>query len=231
MIQLCISHNLRILNGRKLGDFSGKLTCYQHNGASTVDYSIISQSLWKNILKFSIDNLNPYSDHCPILLNLAVCICASSVTTHMPQTKRQSTQKQSKNTTLRYLWSEDSNETFLKAIQSPKIQSMINSFYETNNNTESSDEKIDKINHILHTTANLSIKIKTNKNSPQKRQQTANHQKWYTKECISLKNQLSKLAKQINCTNYNSLKNKYFQLKKKYKTLVKKAQRKFKKDH
>jgi len=44
LLDLCIGHNLRILNGRLAGDSIGILTCFTPNGSSTVDYSIVSES-------------------------------------------------------------------------------------------------------------------------------------------------------------------------------------------
>ena len=37
---LCMVNNLKILNGRKIGDLTGKYTCHQYNGSSVVDYII-----------------------------------------------------------------------------------------------------------------------------------------------------------------------------------------------
>ena len=62
---------MRILNGRVTGDLDGKLTSYQSNGASTVDYGIVSEDLQNTVLGFQVQALTPYSDHCPITLKLA----------------------------------------------------------------------------------------------------------------------------------------------------------------
>ena len=61
---------MRILNGRLTGDLDGKYTCYQTNGASTVDYPLASEVLIKKILGFQVQALTTYSDHCPISLKL-----------------------------------------------------------------------------------------------------------------------------------------------------------------
>ena len=36
--ELCLTHNLKLLNGRTIGDLTGKYTCYKYNGNSIVDY-------------------------------------------------------------------------------------------------------------------------------------------------------------------------------------------------
>ena len=63
---------LAIVNGRKIGDLTGKLTYVGHNGTSTVDYCITSISLFQDILIFSVLEQEWYSDHNPISLALKV---------------------------------------------------------------------------------------------------------------------------------------------------------------
>jgi len=41
LLDLCIGHSLRILNGQLAGDSMGRYTCFTPNGSSTVDYSIV----------------------------------------------------------------------------------------------------------------------------------------------------------------------------------------------
>lgn len=46
LLSLCKSSDLRILNGRQLGDTFGNPTCYSHNGApSVIDYGLSSENL------------------------------------------------------------------------------------------------------------------------------------------------------------------------------------------
>ena len=66
LLDLCIASQSRILNGRTLGDTIGKCTSFQHNGASTVDYCIVSCSLLSHIRDFKVSDLTPPSDHCQI---------------------------------------------------------------------------------------------------------------------------------------------------------------------
>ena len=40
LLELCQKSNLRILNGRKIGDSIRNLTCHKYKGSSTVDYFI-----------------------------------------------------------------------------------------------------------------------------------------------------------------------------------------------
>ena len=66
LINLCASNNLCILNGRIQGDRFGKFTCHKSNGASVVDYAILSNTLLRKVVYFSVLPLSFLSCHCPI---------------------------------------------------------------------------------------------------------------------------------------------------------------------
>ena len=70
LTNICISHNLRFLNGRMQGDMLGKFTRHKFNGASTTDYAILSQSLLADVVNFSVLPLSFFSSHCLPLLPL-----------------------------------------------------------------------------------------------------------------------------------------------------------------
>ena len=53
LLHLCIAAKLRILNGRYVGDSLGYFTCLTANGCSSVDYSIVSESLTSSIFHHS----------------------------------------------------------------------------------------------------------------------------------------------------------------------------------
>ena len=75
LIDLCIAGNLHILNGSAFGDIFGDYTCFQCNGTSVVDYSIVSGSLYRNILYFHVQHFKPLlSDHA-----MMVQICLSVI--------------------------------------------------------------------------------------------------------------------------------------------------------
>ena len=85
MLELCIETELKILNGRMLGDLEGNLTCHKWNGSSTVDYRIVQNSLFREIdfLK-DYDLMGHFSGHCLISLGLkctfkATASCNSNI--------------------------------------------------------------------------------------------------------------------------------------------------------
>ena len=47
---LCITHNLKILNGRTIGDVTGKFTCFSYNGNSTVDLVLATNTVKQKLI-------------------------------------------------------------------------------------------------------------------------------------------------------------------------------------
>ena len=67
LLDLCMTYNLCIVNGRKTGDHLGNFTSYQFGGNSVIDYAIASQTLFQSILSFKVGEYKPWiSDHCAI---------------------------------------------------------------------------------------------------------------------------------------------------------------------
>ena len=73
LLDLCKTHNLCIIHGRKTGDIPGSFTSFQPNGNSIIDYGIASQSLFQHVISFRVGDFKPWlSDHCPIEFNLDI---------------------------------------------------------------------------------------------------------------------------------------------------------------
>ena len=65
-------NNLKILNGRKIGDLAGKYTCHHYNGSSTVDYIMTETDLFDKVRYFQVFPLTLFSDHYPIIENMDI---------------------------------------------------------------------------------------------------------------------------------------------------------------
>ena len=72
LLDFCIGNNLRILNGRMLGDSSGNFTCFNTHGQSVVDYAIVSDEVLRHIITFKVSSFNQLlSDaHCKLSFSL-----------------------------------------------------------------------------------------------------------------------------------------------------------------
>ena len=69
-IDTVINNQLKILNGRTLGDTTGKLTCHKSNGSSLVDYFVMTSWAREHVDSLQVRDFTSFSDHCPIVLNL-----------------------------------------------------------------------------------------------------------------------------------------------------------------
>ena len=146
ILRLCIGNRLRILNGRLTGDLDGKYTCYQTNGASTVDYALASEDLIKTILGFQVQALTTYSDHCPISLKLTPSRShmVKDNAPRQPPCKAAPTQKNFE----KFLWKTDSKDKFLSALSNPNVQRLFDSF--NSEHDASADDEILQFNQIIN---------------------------------------------------------------------------------
>ena len=72
LIDTCISHNLKIVNGRASGDLLGKYTCYNVKDSSTVDLHITSDALLSNIIQLKVSTPRFRSCHCMVNMTMKV---------------------------------------------------------------------------------------------------------------------------------------------------------------
>ena len=70
LLNLCIASQLRILNGRFVGDLLGNMTCFKPKGCSVVDYALTSVDLIGNVNYFQTLNPTYLSDHSQIVVHL-----------------------------------------------------------------------------------------------------------------------------------------------------------------
>ena len=219
-MQLCIANKIRILNGRVTGDLDGKLTSYQPTGTSTVDYGIVSEDLQNTILGFQVQRLTPYSDHCPITLKLT-SFCRNSISSCITSKETQRKEAPTRNILTTFLWKRDSKDKFISALTSLDFQERLQSF-----NTQqfhSIDDEISQFNQILTSVGKCSLAT-----SRKARKNSKKNKLWYDNNCRQLKKKLQNLAKKMNPTTHQSLRQEYFTVKKKYKRLVKTMHKEYK---
>ena len=73
LTDLCSDNQLYILNGRTLGDLTGKFTCHTSRGSSVIDYIIASKSLSNSIFNMFVHDISLFSDHCAVSMKLKIC--------------------------------------------------------------------------------------------------------------------------------------------------------------
>ena len=109
LLDLCISNQLRILNGRSFGDSCGAYTCFKPTGCSVIDYIIISQRLMSQVLYMSVSNfMATMSDcHCKMSFKLLASFKREFINDNLVDFPN------------RYIWNDSTCELFQKALTSP----------------------------------------------------------------------------------------------------------------
>ena len=214
LLELCISHQIRILNGRVLGDMFGHYTCYTPNGAIVVDYVMVSEGVLDQVLHFKVADFIPtLSDtHCKLEWTMSAKYASVVKTDNM------CTRPISNN----FIWADDSSHKFQLAMCSADIQTKLSDFNTKNvNNTQDSvDRAAAELTEIILQAANASLKRrKTSKSSTSI---SNKNKKWFDKDLKKLRFNLieygkiySKYPKDVY------VKNHYYKLLREYNKLRK----------
>ena len=206
LVDYCIQTKSYIANGRTLGDFQGKFTCYAYNGTSTVDYAVISETMHRHVSKFTISTPEFKSDHCmlTLVIELPQKIILESERTHnhIPPLK----------------WDEKNKDIFKNHMKAPcTLKQIIEIDSCFADNDVSNDEILKRIN-FLYTYNTPKQKTKQKSKKPNK--------KWYDLSCYELNRKIKSLAK-LNAKkpeNHEIRKNLNM-VKKQYKKLLKQKKR------
>lgn len=222
LLQLCISSNMCILNGRKLGDSSGKPTCYEKNAnnPSTIDYGIISKNEYNLVTSFRVQDFTVHSDHCPIDIVIRVNSCNNSIQeqnhVNSPESLRKLPNK--------YLWEVDSTEKFKQALHTSEIKKLIHSFNNNNFGCEpvNVEKAVSDFNNIIIQAANVSLRCKKTYLGKKKKKVQSNSVNNWSKEQL----ELTKLCKQLaRLTSKHprdpSIRAQYYQSRKRLKKAIK----------
>ena len=210
LIDLCISAQLRILNGRTLGDLTGQFTCHKHNGSSTVDYCLVSEQFFSQINYFQVDkHLSDLSDHCRI----TCFIKRIKYKTVSNENLKLSTAHSGYRWNIERFSSEISSEINVK-----KFNQYLNTF------SENIDTNADQLNNIMCSIANSSLLKKTNRKF-----KITHRNKWYNKRLETLRQIVMIKGKKLTDNpNAREHRHNYFSTLKIYRKACKRACRKFK---
>jgi len=180
LLEICIGAQMRLLNGRKLGDSQGYLTCHKYNGSSVVDYTLCSEQLLKHIPYFKVHPfLGTLSDHCMISFNLVA---------RRPTTKH--TNIKLSECPHSFIWHTHSAESFQATLRLPIMQHHIEETLKcinTCNNLNDINLATQKLSDIITESAKLSLK---------KRQTKSKNPKlpWSTLKLVKMEREVRKKA-------------------------------------
>jgi exonuclease III len=225
LIQLCKTTNMRLVNGRTVGDIFGNFTYYNTQGASAVDYVIVLASWLQSVKYFSVLPFTHMSDHCPIemhtkqvhtVINSTDAPVSSPPRAREPATDRSSDSKQGRTVFTKYIWSETSAVRFYDALQSRTAKNNAGRFLMTPIGATQScvNEGVEAFQNLLLDAANVSVRLARVKSSRRKRH-------WYDASCTALKKSVHTARYRFMKDPFNAtLRSHFFALRKKYKKLL-----------
>ena len=215
LLELCIQSQMRILNGRSLGDTIGKFTCHTYNGNSVVDYSIVSEAIYHDVVYFHVEQFEgTLSDHCMITTLLEI------------QNPISITQ---------------SRINLYKIIKPTKWSDRVQSIFMENINNKASEAKLDELttncssNNVEKTVESLSEfllkcmpKSKVNRNRHANKGQRKNKQ-WYTGSLYRLRQRVIRKGQYISENPFDrNARTSFFYLRKIYRKTCKAQTRQYK---
>lgn len=190
LLQLCIECDMSIVNGRFLGDNSGKFTCHERQGSSLVDYAVVDLDIFHMIDYFHVHNFYAdISDHCPISLHLSA---------EIPVIKQQNLNQNIMKQFYGYNWDSDSSYAFKSALNSIESQNKIKHIMEIDLKNTSVEELTNDFNEIIYTAANLSLNHKKRLKKKKKKS------KWFNNECYIMKKNLNYWCRKFNDNPFNN---------------------------
>ena len=182
LIDLCKSVNMRIVNGRFGTDKKlGKITCFTHNGESTVDYLITERENFSLLSEIRIYDFNMFSNHASLLFNFKI----NSICNTQPEEY------------ISFKWKNEHKDDFVSDIARDieVLCSNLNSSIVSNDDT---DVLVDIFTKYLSSRGNIYFEkhIKTHSNNTSKTYRKKNE--WFHEDC---KNSKSVYIKALQ--NYN----------------------------
>ena len=219
LIDLCIASQLRILNGRFIGDIFGNMTCFKPNGSSVVDYALTSMDLINCVNFFQTENPTYLSDHCQIIVHLKCKLDNQNVNCYTKCNTIESIFK----------WENVSKEKLYCVLEEDSIRNSILNFENTSfeENCFGVDQAESALNNIFHTLSVRSCKtIKTFKKKKKKKKKP-----WNDNELLDLRKSVSRLGNLLKNDPYNNeLRTRFLKCSKDCKKLIKKKTQLYKKE-
>ena len=221
LLDLVRANNLLILNGRTLGDSSGKYTCFNWNGNSVVDYFICNREGTSCIKSLSVKQHTIYSDHNPVVLSLW------SPTIPYCDTTKPSVKVKHDNAPFRFKVNEHTLQSFKDALGEHSNVTKINDLLmdtETCANASDIRDLCDGFTDLVNEVAsNCFVKTKNITGDVKSKQNP-----WFDKHCRTAKRELNKSCRILSKhPNNSNIKLRHRQNKKSYRKLVKNKKDRF----
>ena len=182
LIKLLNECSLISLNGRKIGDTSGKLTCHKYNGSSTIDLSIVSWDLYEKVQVFKVLDPVWFSDHCPVKMSSTM---GHSVD-ESPINRSECVELDET-----FQWPEEGSYKFSEMLNSEYIQKRLEEEVIDKCKTDANDPNIAVVNIAVVNFNNIIQDISKDCPSPKSKictkDNVKNRNKWINKSCFKAK--------------------------------------------
>jgi hypothetical protein len=220
LLDLCISSQMRILNGRTIGDISGKFTCFRPNGVSVVDYAVCQEQLIPLIKFFQVhDFKGEYSDHCKISCNLQI--------KYKPKVMSNNTQAEGHQKIIRYKWSKETGAKYQMALEDKSFITQVESFLDKHQPGVDVDAMTSTVNSLMHGVANKALVGNSRQGRKSKRK--SSNKKWFDYDCVTMRRRVAQLSKLIvKYPRDPIVRGNFYKTKKQYKNLVKRKRKEHK---
>ena len=191
LIELCNTAQIRIINGRCIGDIQGQFTCFKYNGSSVVDYLITDETNMKNIKYFEVLNfIGDLSDHCCLSFALKCNYTELLKLSQYNVTAFPATFK----------WDSSCISAFQTALTEPRITGMINKFMSIPSlNQDNITEAVNDVTNIYIESAKCCLKTKPRKLHTSKH--IPKHKPWFNNDLKRMRLELDKIGKILHCNS------------------------------
>ena len=204
------NNSIHILNGRTLGDFTGKFTCVEKTGSSVVDYFITSPQVRLLVNHFTVKPFTQFSDHKP--LSLSIKLNSSSI-------KHQPLSGMFEKAPVRYKFSANNKESYTAIQDDCEMLGIVNNIKTTPyDNTPDGTYKLNSD----FTTYLQTIADKTLTKTKHVSQDKTNKNPWFNNKCREGKRLTNKAARLLSdFPDSDYLRQNYYKVKKQYKAILK----------
>ena len=179
VLDICRTFNLKIMNGRSLGDPLGNFTYHDMNlGSSAIDYGICNQNFYDHVNNFMVLPQNELSDHCQIITELNYRAPIAN-----PDKDNYNWIKLNKN----FKWNKNHTQKFTRCLEN------------SNENINEIKQRIEagliessgnKIQEIFSNAAKTALVLNKDKKV------LRNTKKWFNTKCYDLKKETRRLGRQ-----------------------------------
>ena len=219
-----IDNNVRILNGRSLGDLRGSFTCMSPQGSSVVNYFLCSHDIMKEMGMMAVQPFTQFSDHRPLFLKIHLPIALPSKSKKPSLTTN--SQQHENQTHTRFYWDNDLANKLAHAFKTLAMRTLKNKLEVDLDATAHDLEKctregVNKLaDDLVHTLAQAAKTSPKHKEAKKKRSRP--NKKWLDRDCYIERKEVKSLLNAINRQPYNrDLQARYFAYRKAYNRTTK----------